>query len=238
MRQDHSHQPESPSRSPRDHGRWRFIPVGVESRWPEFVAAIAVIIGQTQLAGSLQLQPAWLLPGVAGALLVASIGFYVSPKEPGKLERVISIVLACVLVIANLGSLMMLVRAVFTGSLLTPLDLLLSGIALWCVNVLVFAIVYWEIDGEGPERRLESHEGFPDFVFPQQLDHDALLSPADWRPSFGDYLYISLTTATAFSPTDTMPYTKRAKFAMGVQSLFSFAIAAVLIARAVNIAQG
>lgn len=238
MHQKPKDSPQPPSRVLRSRMRRRFVLVGVESRWPEFVAAIAVVAGQTQLAGSLQLQPAWVLPGVAGALLVVSIGFYISPKKPGGLERMISIVFACVLVIANMGSLVALVRDVFTGSSLQPIDLLLSGIALWVVNVLVFAIVYWELDGGGPEARLEQREGFPDFVFPQQLDHGGLLAPADWRPSFGDYLYISLTTATAFSPTDTMPYTKRAKFSMGVQSVFSFAIAAVLIARAVNIAQG
>jgi uncharacterized membrane protein len=105
------------------------------------------------------------------------------------------------------------------------------------VNLLVFAIVFWELDGGGPEPRLECRADHPDFVFPQQQPDEGDLAPADWQPAFGDYLYVSLTNATAFSPTDTMPYTRRAKLVMGVQSVMSFAIAALLVARAVNIAK-
>ena len=142
------------------------------------------------------------------------------------------------LVIANIGSFILLARAVFLGSTLTPTDLLASGVALWVVNVLVFAIVYWELDGGGPEARLERRHDFPDLVFPQQQPDQEKLTATGWEPSFGDYLYVSVTNGTAFSPTDTMPYTKRAKLAMGVQSVLSLAIAAIVVARAVNIAKG
>lgn len=146
--------------------------------------------------------------------------------------------LACVLVIANVASLAMLVRGVFQGSGLSPLGLLASGVTLWGVNVLIFAIVYWELDGDGPEARLQRRREHPDLVFPQQQADQEGLTNTDWQPSFGDYLYVALTNGTAFSPTDTMPYTRRAKLAMGVQSTLSFAIAALLVARAVNIAKG
>jgi uncharacterized membrane protein len=212
--------------------------VGATSRWPTFGAAVLIIAGQARLAATLSLRPVWLLPSLAGCLLVASIGFYLSPKEPGRLERWISVGLAGVLVIANVGIFALLARDVFLGSALTPINLLASGVELWAVNVLVFAIVYWELDGNGPEARTLGQRDFPDLIFPQQQADQDKLTPADWRPSFGDYLYVALTNGIAFSPTDTMPYTRRAKLAMGVQSMLSFSIAAVVIARAINIARG
>lgn len=196
------------------------------------------MVSQLRLSSSLQLEPVWLLPGATALLLATSIGSYLSPAKPGRLARTVSIGLSGVLVAGNVAILAMLVRNVFLGSQLTPIDLLANGVALWLVNVLVFAIVYWELDGDGPEARLERKREFPDLVFPQQQSDQQALTRVDWQPTFGDYLYVALTNGTAFSPTDTLPYTRRAKLAMGVQSLLSFAIAAVLVARAINIVKG
>lgn len=86
----------------------------------------------------------------------------------------------------------------------------------------VFALLYWELDGGGPEARAAGYVGrSPDFV-----------------SSFYDYLYVSLTSSIAFSPTDAMPYSRRAKLAMAAENLLSFATLAVIVARAVNIARG
>jgi uncharacterized membrane protein len=236
-----NHRPPAPvSQSSKGPVRWRAALLGVESRWPAFAAVIAIIAVQARLGRSLQLQPEWVLSGLAAVLLVVSVGFYVLPRKPDRLARAVAVGLAGVLVIANASSFGLLARGVFLGSALTPIELLTSGVALWVTNVLVFAIVYWELDGDGPEARLQRRREFPDFVFPQQQkqQNQEELAHADWQPTFGDYLYVSLTNGTAFSPTDTMPYTRRAKLAMGVQSLLSFAIAAVLLARAVNIARG
>jgi uncharacterized membrane protein len=238
MTQDRRHAP-TPARP--DSGapaQWRRALLGAQSRWPAFAAALVIVVGQSLLASRLQLQPVWLLPGVAAVLLVTSVAFYISPAKPTRVDRAISVGLASVLVIANIGSFILLARAVFLGSTLTPTDLLASGVALWVVNVLVFAIVYWELDGGGPEARLERRHEFPDLVFPQQQADQEKLTVTGWEPSFGDYLYVALTNGTAFSPTDAMPYTKRAKLAMGVQSVLSLAIAAIVVARAVNIAKG
>jgi hypothetical protein len=153
-----------PTKTPSE---WRRTLLGAESRWPAFAAAFVIIVGQAQLAASLQLRPQWLLPGLAALLLVASIAFYISPAKPGRLARVVSVGLPVVLVLANAGSFALLVRGVFLGSALSPLELLASGVALWVVNVLVFSIVYWELDGGGPEARLEHRRDHPDLVFPQ-----------------------------------------------------------------------
>jgi hypothetical protein len=210
-----------------------------ESRRPVFAAALVIIAGQALVARSLQLHPFWLLPLISTVLLVASIAVYEGRDEPGLPARILSFALGAVLVAANAVSLVLLVRGVFVGSSLRPPELLFSGLALWVVNVAVFALLYWELDGGGPEARAEGYRGrYPDLVFPQQQPDQQSLAAPTWKPSFYDYVYVSLTSSIAFSPTDAMPYSKRAKLVMGVESVLSFAILAVLVARAVNIAHG
>jgi uncharacterized membrane protein len=136
-------------------------------------------------------------------------------------------------------SLVVLVRGVFFGSDLQPPSLLLTGLALWLVNVAVFALLYWEMDGGGPEARADGYVGrHPDLVFPQHQADQQELTPDGWKPTFYDYLYVALTSAMAFSPTDAMPYSRRAKLVMAVENLLSFATLAVIVARAVNVARG
>ena len=215
------------------------VPTKPESRWAAFATIVIVIGGQSWVAASLSLRPVWLYPAVAGILLVASLAVYIpSRAEPRRALRVLSLGLVGVLVIANAVSLVLLVRGVFVGSKLSPTGLLLAGAALWVVNVAVFALIYWELDGGGPEARADGDRDYPDLVFPQQQQDQQGLAPLDWKPTFADYLYVSLTSATAFSPTDAMPYTKRVKLVMGIESTTSFVIAAMLVARAINIARG
>jgi len=204
-----------------------------------FAAIVLIIGGQTWVAASLSLRPVWLYPTIAGVLLLASLAVYIpSRAEPSRALRALSLSLVAVLVIANIVSLVLLVRGVFVGSKLSPTGLLLAGAALWIVSVAVFALVYWELDGGGPEARADGSRDYPDLVFPQQQQDQQGLAPADWKPTFPDYLYVSLTAATAFSPTDAMPYSKLAKLVMGIESTISFVIAAMLVARAINIARG
>jgi uncharacterized membrane protein len=210
-----------------------------ESRWLAFAAVFVIIAGQTWLGNSLSFRPVWLLPAIAGVLLAASVAVYLPDRTiPGRAARALSLGLIGVLVIANVISLVLLVRGVFVGSHLGPAGLLLSGAALWVVNAAVFALIYWELDGGGPEARADGYRAYPDLVFPQQQQDQQGLAPSDWKPSFPDYLYVSLTAATAFSPTDAMPYSKQAKLVMGIESTISFAVVAMLVARAINIAHG
>jgi uncharacterized membrane protein len=229
----------APSPTGGPHLSWQ-VPTDPESRWPAFGAAVVVIAGQTWVARSLLLRPVWLFSVISAVLLVASVAVYLPPRtEPSSLMRALAVSLVGVLVIANAVSLVRLVRDVFVGGpQRAPFDLLLVGIVLWVVNITVFAFAYWELDGDGPEARADGYPDYPDLVFPQQQSDQRGLAPADWKPTFPDYLYVSLTAGTAFSPTDAMPYTKRVKLVMGVESTLSFAIAAMIVARAINVAGG
>ena len=142
---------------------------GPESRRPVFAAALLIIAGQAWVAHSLRLSPYWLFPLISTVLLVASIAVYEGREVPGRPARVLSFALSAVLVLANAVSLLLLARGVFVGSTLRPPMLLFAGLALWLVNLGVFALFYWELDGGGPEARADGYRGrYPDLVFPQQ----------------------------------------------------------------------
>jgi uncharacterized membrane protein len=204
-----------------------------------FAAAVVVIAGQAWVSRSLGVDPFWLIPLGSAVLLVASLAVFEGRDEPGMLPRILSFTFITLLVIANAVSLVLLVRGVFVGSPLQATSLLLTGLALWLVNVAIFALLYWEMDGGGPEARADGYAGrYPDLVFPQHQADQEQLAAGDWKPSFYDYLYVSLTSSIAFSPTDAMPYSRRAKLVMAAENLLSFATLAVIVARAVNVAHG
>jgi hypothetical protein len=112
-------------------------------------------------------------------------------------------------------------------------QLLTSSIAVWVTNVLMFSLLYWQIDRGGPESRVNNASTQPDWLFPQAgAPEDA---PPDWRPTFVDHLFLGFSTATAFSTTDVMPLTPRAKMLMMLESTISLVTIVVVGPRAINI---
>lgn len=210
----------------------------IESRWPAFGAIVVVIAAQSWIANSLSLRPWWPYPAVTGVLLLVSLAIYAGRSEPGRLLRTLSIGLVSILVLGNLAATFWLVRSVFVGTRLGGAGLLLAGVALWVANIAIFALAYWELDGGGPEARALGYDGYPDLVFPQMQDDSRELISPDWKPTFPDYLFVAVMTATAFSPTEAMPYTRRVKLVMGTEGVLAFAIFTMLVARAVNVAGG
>ena len=149
---------------------------------------------------------------------------------------VANIALIAAISAANVTSAVLLVRAIITDQLGpkdTAIRLLLAGAAIWGTNVITFGLWYWEFDRGGPVSRLEGTSPYPDLLFSQMTSPE--LTPHGWGPRFVDYLYLSFTNATAFSPTDVMPLARWAKLTMLVQSAVSLVLGALVIARAVNI---
>ncbi|HEY9648016.1 MAG TPA: hypothetical protein V6C88_16695, partial [Chroococcidiopsis sp.] len=113
------------------------------------------------------------------------------------------------------------------------LELLSSSVGIWITNVLTFSLLYWQVDRGGPETRINAIGRRPDWLFPQTgAPEDA---PPNWRPTFIDYLFLAFSTATAFSPTDALPLTSRAKIMMMLESIISLATIVVVASRAINI---
>jgi hypothetical protein len=115
----------------------------------------------------------------------------------------------------------------------TGLRLLTTSIAIWVTNILVFALAYWQFDRGGPASRMMGWKGRADFSFSRGDPSDGV--PADWQPIFADYLALAFNTSSAFSPTDVLPLTPRAKMLMMTQSVISLVTVVAVGARAINI---
>jgi uncharacterized membrane protein len=184
----------------------------------------------------LTLGPSWLLPSVEGALLVALTIVAPHPRiRDSELRRRVAIALIAIVSATNIYSLVELVRFLLHHHVGSARELIFAGIQLWLTNVLLFSLWYWELDQGGPQKRAaRARTDEPlDFMFPQDAQPE--LRPPGWAPGLIDYLYVSFTNATAFSPTDTMPLTQSAKLLMTVQALTSLLILALIVSRAVNI---
>ena len=177
----------------------------------------------------------WLL--VALPTLLLTVDLLLSIRGVGLVRtRSAALVLLGLLVLGNFVALAILVAALVTTNTedLDGGELLLTGFAIYSTDVIVFGLLFWELDAGGPAVRLRMRERKPfDFLFPQ----DGLSEPdaKSWRPQAWDYLYVSLTNSIAFSPTDTMPLTVRAKLAMGLESAISAVTILLVAARAVNV---
>lgn len=207
-----------------------------EPRWP-VTLVVAVVIGlQLSLPKDLSFRYAdWWCAVEAVLLAVVTV---LNPKRISAhdlITRRASLALVVVMSVANLTNVIMLIRQLLSGGVTDAGQLLLTGGSIWMTNVVVFAQWYWEFDRGGPGARAEARYHVPDFMFPQMSDPD--LAAPHWAPSFFDYLYMSFTNSSAFSPTDVMPLTRWAKALMMAQSVTSLIVVALVVARAVNTMQ-
>jgi hypothetical protein len=213
--------------------------------WPAQLCVLGAILLQVRLPAKLTVGPTWLLPSLEGALLIALAATTPRGRADEYLPRRRRVALAVIAFVnlANAISLYLLAHHLLHAGIKHDdgYALILSGIAIWLTNVLIFGLWYWQLDRGGPANRARhpdptTPEGHPDFIFPE-MDGGKPYTPADWMPAFLDYLALSLTTATAFSPTDTMPNSRLAKLLMSVQGLISLVTLGLIISRAVGILQ-
>ncbi|WP_370890239.1 hypothetical protein [Janibacter sp. GXQ6167] len=211
-------------------------PAPREPSWPALLAALVVVLLYLALPDGLTLGPNWIVSIIAGVVLaiLAVTGPARHPKEAAHL-RPLTIALTAVLSVANASSAALLVWHLL-GHGIRPVSgsmLISAGLAVWLSNIAVFALWYWEFDSGGPAARIAS--GRPAEGRGWMFAQDTVSDYPTWRPGFVDYLYLSITNQTAFSPTDTLPLRSGAKVLMGFQGLLSMVIIGLVVARAVNI---
>jgi hypothetical protein len=203
-----------------------------EHRWPPLAAVVVAVAIYALLPPSFIGVPHWILPVVATMLAIPLI--LLNPRHftrETRWSRWISIGLTVVLVTFNQVEVIGIFRELLSGSAHGP-AVLLNSAQVWATDIIAFGLAYWELDGRGPvSRRLPADPEARDFRFPQEDTG----RPTPWRPVFVDYLYFSLSNMIAFSPTDVMPFTSRAKGLMALQAITGFGLLALVIARAVNI---
>lgn len=200
------------------------------------LAVLAAIGLQLLLPAQLGIQPRLLLPALEASLVVALLAL-----NPGRIEnrhqglRYVGLALVAMVTLANAASAALLIGELLHAgpSVASPGALLAAGGAVYGTNVIAFALWYWETDRGGPAARAHVTRPHPDFLFPQMVTPE--IAPGHWEPRFFDYLYLSFTNATAFSPTDTLPLSRWAKALMMLQSTVALVVVALVVARAVNI---
>lgn len=217
-----------------------------EARLPAAVATLVAIALYLALPEQLLVAPRFVVPALEIVLLIPLIAL--NPRRvtrQTKVSRVLSLALVVVIGITNLGALALLVHDLVAGAADSGQALLLGALQVWLTNVIAFGLAYWELDRGGPVKRTQSGRAdLPpaDFRFSQDENDDAVVEVAagssvksDWVPTLLDYLYVSVTNSTAFSPTDTMPLSSRAKVLMAVQSVAALLTSLLVIARAVSV---
>jgi hypothetical protein len=207
-----------------------------EPRWPPALAILVVLLLLAALPGHVHVLPVWGSYLAALAVLVPMAGVALTKGNTLWLgiERTMIILLATAYVANTIAELADMIGAITlhpSGS--NAFSLLSSSVAIWVANVLTFSLLYWQIDRGGPYARASNLSVKPDWVFPQPAAPEDL--PPDWRPLFLDYLYLAYNTATAFSPTDALPLTHRAKMLMMIESTISLLTMVIILSHAINV---
>jgi hypothetical protein len=208
--------------------------------WP-LVAVGAIILPQALIPAHHRVGPPSVVPAVETVALLVLLGIAARPGPVRRGSRTGVLVLVCALVVANVVAAARLVTLVLDdgdvdGVALSAGRLLVAATLVLTANVVTFALLYWQLDGGGPSGRMADPAPFPDFQFPQ-TGTQGLAAPG-WQPRFGDHLYVAFTNLVAFSPTDALPLTLRAKGLMALQSLISLAVLVVVLARVINLLPG
>jgi len=193
---------------------------GKEAKWHIILALLIVTALGLVLSNELTFNTKYIVAGLEILLILILV---VVPLHRA-FKRLVAIFLLGLISAANILSLGLVMSALFGGITIDGHELLISSVAIYLTNIIVFGLWYWELDN--------TKQLIPDFLFAQMTNEK--LDPG-WKPTFFDYLYISVTNATAFSPTDTLPLTHRGKLLMGIQSVVSLVTVALVVARAVNI---
>jgi len=217
-----------------------------EPRLPAAIAVLLAIALYALLPDQLLLGPRLVVPALEVLLFVPLV--VANPRrmtrESRHLRR-LAIGLVLLIAIANAVALVLLVRQLVTGRASEGTTLLLAAGQVWVTNILLFSLAYWELDRGGSVQR--THTPRPrlpaaDFRFPQDEDHDTIAevrqrssAKSGWVPGFLDYLYVSITNSSAFSPTDTMPLSPRAKMLMATQSVSSLVLSVLVISRGISL---
>jgi hypothetical protein len=215
-----------------------------ESRW-EAAPAVAVVIALQVLLAVVSRAESWtlwdfawwvwLVPAAPELVLLVALGWERPRRRLEQLgfRRNVSIALLALVTAGNTFLLIAVIASLVRGDETSGAQLLLKAITVWGTNVVAFGLWYWAFDRGGPVRRVRPNPPLPDFQFPQ-MENPELAEPG-WQPELMDYLYVAFTNAIAFSPTDAMPLSRRAKLMMLTESTISAVTVLLVAARAVNI---
>lgn len=202
--------------------------------WHVQLAVLVALMLQLVLPDRFVVGPRYSMVILEGLLLLALV--ITTPRVPifsSKRRRANVLALIALVSGTNAYSLIKVSQLLLHGGgAISGYDLVLAGLNIFLTNIVVFALLYWEMDGGGPGKRRDTHIETLDFFFQQNRIVEL---QRVWHPTFVDYLYVAAVNATAFSPADTMPLSRRAKMLMLIQALISMIVLVLVAARAVSI---
>lgn len=207
-----------------------------ERRWPMVSAALAAGVLHQLLPESFRVEPHWLYPMFLVVFLVVLI-----VGDPGVIDRdyrwlrvKTGLMIGLITAVNGVAALRLVVKILTGEPFGSARELFATGAIVWLINVITFALWFWDLDGGGAAARASTTDvSSRTFVFPEMTLKGFVAD--DWFPQFGDYLALSFNTATAFGPTDVSAIRRWAKMMMISESLISLILATLVIARAVNI---
>jgi hypothetical protein len=218
-----------------------------EPRWHASIAVLAAMALYITLPPRLTIGPVWVAPLLILIVLVPLSILVPRRHRETRRTRFWSILLIAIVNFFNLTSVLLLVAGLFKPEkavLHSAALLLRTGAQIWATNILVFALWFWELDGDGPDSRAHASAATEfenaDFLFPQMQMSLAASSATSqcvdpqWKPVFLDYMYLSFTNSTAFSPTDTLPLSRWAKALMTFEAVISLITIVLVVARSIN----
>jgi hypothetical protein len=216
----------------------------IESRWEAAPAVVVVIALQILLALVSEEKGwklwdfawwVWLIPVVPEVALLVALAWDRPRRqlEQMGLRREASLSLLGLVSLGNLLLLVAVIASLVRGDEKSGGQLLLKAAVVWGTNTITYGLWFWTVDRGGPVRRLQADPPPPDFQFPQ-MENPQFAEPR-WRPHLADYMYVAFTNSIAFSPTDAMPLTRRAKSLMLSEATVSSVTVLLVAARAVNI---
>ena len=205
--------------------------------WP-LIALTLVILPQVLVPERVREGPPLAVPATEAMVVLILLAVESKPWTVPRGARPLVLSLFAVLILANTAAAARLVTLVLrsTPEGQTPptvTQLLVTAVTLLATNIVTFGLLYWQLDGGGPDARRVGAVRYPDFQFPQTASEG--LAPPNWQPRFPDHLYVAFTNVVAFSPTDTLPLTHRVKGLMAIQSMISLAVLVVVLSRVINI---
>ena len=215
-----------------------------ENRLPPALAVVVAALAYALLPDTVLFVPRLVIPAVEVALLIALL--VTNPRRlvrQTRWSRIVSVLLVGVVITTNLVTLGLLIHSLASAQT-KGTTLLVAAMQVWLTNVIGFGLLFWELDRGGPVTRREARrDKLPaaDWRFSQDENEDTITEVAStssaesgWIPIFLDYLYLSVTNSSAFSPTDTMPLTNRAKILMAIEATAALLTSLLIIARAVG----
>ncbi|MGC2169376.1 MAG: DUF1345 domain-containing protein [Acidimicrobiales bacterium] len=207
--------------------------IPIEPRWPADLSVLVCAGLYVLLTNRLVIGPKWLLPGMIVLLLIPlTIRRRRHPRDFKWIRR-LAISMVALVTLANIVSVVLLIRHVFYSTHnIDALGLLYSAASIWTTNVIVFGLWFWELDRGGPHFRAGADARAPDLQFPQMTVRQ---TDPPWHPRYYDYLYTSFANGTSFAPADAMPLTASMKGIFAAEALISFITIAIVAGEAINI---